>query len=138
MLLLYAAHHHAQMARFDDYADALRFDYLLDSFRDLGGEALLDLQTPREKLDQARNLTEADHLAVWNVCHVHLAEEWQHVVLAQAEHFDVFDDDHLVVGDAEERAFKQGLGIFGVATSKELQGFANALWGEDEAFALWV
>jgi hypothetical protein len=37
---------------------------------------------------------------------MHFAEEWQQVMLAQAEHFHVFDDDHLVIFFVEERAFE--------------------------------
>ncbi len=116
-----------KMAGFDDHAYALRLDYFLDGLGDLGGEALLNLQAAGEEFDQARNLAEADHLAIGNVGDVHFAEERQQVVLAEAEHFDVFDDYHLVVGDGEERAFEQGLGIFGVAAGQKLQGLPDAL-----------
>ena len=51
-------------------------------------------------------------LPLRDVGDVHLAEKRQHVVLAQAEQFDVFDDHHLVVIHGEERAFEQGLGVF--------------------------
>src|ERR1039458_8161204 len=37
----------------------------------------------------ARNLAQPDHLLLWQVGHVHLAVERQHVVLAQAEELDV-------------------------------------------------
>ncbi len=127
MLLFYAAHHHAEMAGFDDHAYALRLDYFLNGFGDLRGEAFLNLQAAGEEFDQARDLAQADHLAVGDVGYVHFAEERQQVVLAEAEHFYVFDDDHLVVGDGEERAFEQGFGIFGVAAGEELQRLANAL-----------
>ena len=50
VLLLDAAHHHAQMPGFDDDADALRFDGVLDGLGDLRGQALLDLQAAREQL----------------------------------------------------------------------------------------
>src|SRR6202034_1514910 len=98
MLLLNSAHHHAQVTGLDDYADALRFDHLLNGFGDLGGEALLNLQAAREEFDQAWNFAKANHFSIRDVGYVHLAEERQHMMLAEAEHFDVFDDDHLVVG----------------------------------------
>ena len=41
MLLLDAAHHHAQMSCFDDYSYALRFDSTLNRFSNLCCEALL-------------------------------------------------------------------------------------------------
>ena len=138
VLFFDAAHHHAEMAGFDDYADALRFDYFLDGFGDLGGEALLNLQAAGEEFDQARNFAEADDFAVGDVGDVHFAEERQHVVLAEAEHFDVFDDDHFVVGDGEERAFEQSFGVFGVAAGEKLHGLANALGSLLKAFAVRV
>jgi len=138
MLLLDAAHHHAQVAGFNDDANALRLDNFLNGFGDLGGEALLYLQAAGEEFDEARNFAEADDFAVGNVGHVHFAEERQQVVLAEAEHFDVLDDDHLVIRDGEERAFQQGFGIFGIAAGEELHGLANALGSLQKTFAVRV
>ncbi len=138
MLFLDASHHHAKMAGFDDDADALGFDHLLDGFGDLGGEALLYLEAAGEEFDEARNFAEADYFAVGDVGDVHFAEEREQVVLAEAEHFDVFDDDHFVVGDGKERALEQGVGVFGVSAREELQGFADALGCVLETFALWI
>ena len=138
VLLLDAAHHHAQVASLDDYAHALGFDYFLDGFGDLGGEALLDLQAAGKEFDETRDFAKADDFAVGDVRYVYFAEEWQQVVLAEAEHFYVLDDHHFVVGDGEERAFEQGFGIFGVAAGEELHGFANALGSLLEALAVRV
>src|ERR1022692_1790212 len=115
MLLFYAAHHHAQVASLDYHGYALRLDYFLDGFGNLRGEALLNLEAAGKEFDEARDFAESDHFAVGNVGYVHFAEERQQVMLAEAEHFYVFDDYHFVVRDGEERAFEQGLGIFGVA-----------------------
>src|ERR1700757_3081459 len=112
VLLFYAAHHHAEMARFDDHAHALRFDDLLDGLGDLRGEALLNLEAAREKFDEARNLAESNHAALGDVGDVHLAEKWQQMVLAQTEHLDVFDDHHLIVADGEQSSLEESLGIF--------------------------
>jgi len=138
VLFFDAAHHHAEMAGLDDYANALRLDYFLDGFGDLSGEALLNLQTAGENFDEARNFAEADYFAVGNVGDVHFAEEGQHVVLAEAEHFDVLDDDHFVVGDGEERAFEQSFGVFGIAAGKKLHGLANPFRSLLKAFAVRV
>ena len=78
-------------------------DHLLDRLGDLDGEPLLHLQPAREHVHEARDLREADDLAVGEVGHVGLAEERQQVVLAHREDVDVLDDHHLVVGDGEER-----------------------------------
>jgi len=103
MLFFNTAHHHAEMAGFDHYAHALRLDHFLYRLGDLGGKALLNLQAPRKYFDQPWNLAEPNDFAVWNIRHVHLAEERQHMVLALTEHFDVFHNHHFVVGDGEKR-----------------------------------
>src|ERR1700722_3175496 len=121
MLLLDAAHHHAQMPRLNDYADALGFDHFLDGFGDLGSEALLNLETAGEDFDQAWDFAETDHSAVGNVGDVDLAEERQQVVFAEAEDFNVFHDHNFVVTLGEKR-----------------HGLMNALWSTGEAFALGV
>src|SRR6202050_1375124 len=138
MLFFYAPHHHAQVARFDHHGYSLGFDYLLDGFGNLRGQSLLNLQAAGKEFDQAGDFAEADYLAVRDVGYMHFAEEWQQMVLAEAEHFYVFDDDHLVVVDGEERAFEQGLGIFAVAAGEELQGLVNSLRSLLETFAVRV
>src|SRR5580700_86640 len=126
MLLFDATHHHAEVTGFDDYADALRLDDFLDGLGNLRGKALLDLETTRKKLDQARNFAQADYSAFWDIGDVHFAEKRQHVMLAEAEHLNVFDDDHFVVADREKGTFKQGFGVFLVALSEKLHGFGDA------------
>src|SRR5258708_39875026 len=115
MLFFDAAHHHAQMPRLNDDADALRFDGVLDRLRNLRGHPLLDLQAAREDFDETRYFAQADDFSVWDIRHVHLAEKWQQVVFAQAEHFDVFYDDHLVVVDREQRLPQEGFRIVLIA-----------------------
>ncbi len=81
----------------------------LNGLGNLRGETFLNLQAARENLDQPRNFAQADDFAIGDVGDVNLAEERQHVVLAEAEHLDVFDDDHFVISDGEESAFEQEL-----------------------------
>ncbi len=127
VLLLDAAHHHAQVPCLDHHAHALRLDDLLDGFGDLRGQPLLHLQAAREDLDQARQLAQPDHFALRNVGDVHLAEEGQQVMFAEAEHLDVLHDHHLVVVDVEQRAFQQLFRIFAIALGQILQGLGIAL-----------
>src|SRR5215469_4041356 len=135
VLLLDTAHHHAEVARLDDHANTLGLAHLLDGLCDLGGEALLDLKAAREEFDQPWNFAEADDFAVRNVGHVHLSEERQHVVLAEAEHLDVFHDHHFVVGDREERALQQRFGVFVIAPGEEVESFVDPLGCAKETFA---
>src|SRR6266567_819655 len=111
------------MAGFDHYADALWLDYLLDGLGDLGGETFLNLQATGKQFDEARNLAEADDAAIGDVGDVDLAEEREQVVLAEAEDFDVFDDDHFIVVHGEEGALEQGFGIFLVSLGEKLHRF---------------
>src|SRR5689334_6391254 len=102
MLLFDATHHHAKMSCFHDNADALRLDDALNGLGDLRRHSLLHLETPGEYLDETRQFTEADDLAVRDICDVHFAEEWQHVMFTLGEHLDVFHDHHLVVVDGKQ------------------------------------
>ena len=138
VLFFDTAHHHAEMAGLDDDSDSLRLDDFLNCFRDLRGEAFLYLEPARKDFNQPWNLAEPDHPAFGDVRHVDLAEERQHVVLAQAEHFYVFDDDHLVIIDGEQSLLEHGLGIFAVTLGQELHRFVDALRRAREAFAGWV
>src|SRR5215472_12772406 len=126
------------MAGLDDYADALRFNHFLNCLGNLSGEAFLDLQAARKEFDETRNFAQSDNPSVWNIGYMHLAEKRQHMVLAQAEHLDVFDDDHLVVADGEKSALEQPFGIFVVALSEELHRLLNARRSVDESLAAGI
>src|SRR6478752_2838529 len=100
VLLLDTPHRHTEMCPLAHHRDTERLDLLENGVRNLVGQAFLQLQTPRENVDQPRNLAEADHLAIWNVRDMTLAEEWQQVMLAHAVEVDVADDYHLAIIDA--------------------------------------
>ena len=68
------------------------------------GQALLQLQPPREDVDEPGDLAEPDDSAVGDVRDVTLAEERQQVVLAQTVVVDVAHDYHFTVVDREQRA----------------------------------
>ena len=69
---------------------------------------------------------------------MHLAKERQHMVLAQAEHLDVFHDHHLVICDRKQSLTEQSLGIFLVASREELIGLLDALRRASKSLAIWV
>src|ERR1035437_2067405 len=115
VLLFHAAHHHAEMTGFADYAHAHRVDNLLDGLCYLLRQTLLNLQAPRKDVDDARNLAKADHLGFGKVGDVHFAEERQHMVLAHAEELDVAHNHHLVVLHVEESAVDYLLYVHAVA-----------------------
>jgi hypothetical protein len=102
-----------------DDRDPQRLDLLPDRFGDLVRQPLLDLQAPREDLDEPRDLAEADHLPVREVGDVAAAEERQQVVLAQAVEVDVADDHHLVVVDGEQRVVEHRIDVGLIAAREE-------------------
>src|SRR5258707_6050681 len=75
VLLFHAAHLHAQVARFDDYADALRRDFFLDGFGDLAGHAFLNLQATGKHVDQPGDFAQTDYLVAWQVSDVRFAKK---------------------------------------------------------------
>ena len=85
--------------------------YFLNGLRNLLREPLLDLQAARENVHNPRDLAQADDLVVGQVGHVHLAEEGQQMVLAQAEELDVLHHDHFVVLHFVKRAIHQLLNV---------------------------
>ena len=96
VLLFHAAHHHAQVPRLDDHADALGFEVVHQRAGDLVGQALLQLQTARVKIRQTRQLADAQDAALGDIADMAPAEKRQQVVLAEAEDLDILDDDHVV------------------------------------------
>src|SRR5262249_54885233 len=77
VLLLDPAHHHAQVDGFDHDADAGGSEHLLDRRGDFFGEPLLNLQPPREDLDQTGELGEAYDTTIRDVRDVCLPKEWE-------------------------------------------------------------
>src|SRR5579885_629103 len=55
VLFFHAAHHHAEMPRFDDHADSTRLNRLLNCVRDLVRQPLLNLKAAGEHIYQTRN-----------------------------------------------------------------------------------
>ena len=105
---------HRWVASSDD-ADALRLEPLLEEVGDLLGQPLLDLQAAGVHLDDPRDLRQPDDPAARDVGDRRGPEERQQVVLAQRVERDVLDDDHLAVGDVEDRAVDEPLGVDVVA-----------------------
>src|SRR5260370_6809098 len=95
VLLLHAAHLHAEMAGFDNHANTLRSDFFLDGLRDLAGHALLNLQAARKHVYHAGDLAEPQNPLVRQIAHMGLAEERQQMVFAETEEFDVLHAYHL-------------------------------------------
>jgi hypothetical protein len=78
-------------------ADPLRRQLLLEPVRNLHGEALLDLKPARKRLDDTRELGEADDALTREVRHVGDSVKRQKVVLAQRVERDLAHEHELVV-----------------------------------------
>ena len=61
-----------------------------------------------------------------------LAEERQHVMLAEAVEIDVLHDDHFAIVHREQRIVEDRIDIGVVAAGEELQRFLDALRSPDE------
>src|SRR5690606_17871194 len=131
-LLLDAAHHHAQVARLRDHREALGLQHLHQRVGDLRGHPLLQLQPAREQVDDARELRQPQHALVRHVADGRLAEERQHVVLAQRVELDALDDHHLGALGGEQGAVDHGGEVGVVAGGEEPERARHAFGRLDE------
>jgi len=138
VLLFDAAHLHTEVARFDNYADTLGADFFLDGLGDLAGEALLNLEAAGKHIDEARDFAKADDALIRQIGYVALAEERQKMVLAEAEEFNVLDDYHFVVSNAEGRAIENIFRVLVVAAGQEFQRLFVTFRSLAQAFAIWI
>ena len=88
---------------FDHHRHALWLEHPVNGLGDLRGHGFLRLEAAGEHLDHAGELAEAHDTSTRDVGDVHLAEEGQQVVLAQAVHLDVLYQHHVAVALGEER-----------------------------------
>src|ERR1051326_2962135 len=126
------------MLSFYDDGNTPGMNLLVDRFRDLRRQPFLNLQAPGKHVDEPGNFAEADHPAIGYVPDVAFAEKRKEMMFAQAEKFDIPDDDHLVVGDIKQCLVNQLVDIHLVAAGQETQGTINALGGVHEAIAARV
>jgi hypothetical protein len=104
-----AAHLRAQVPRLDRDGHAQGLQELFHRGRDLSGHPLLDLQAAGQDIDDPRDLRKTEYLPAWHVPDVAEPEEREKMVLAETVELDVLHDDHLVVGDIENRTIHNGL-----------------------------
>src|SRR5215472_8292471 len=135
LLLFDATHDHAEMAGFDDDANAFGAELFFDGAGDLISEALLNLQAAGVHVDEARDFAEAEDFFLWNVGDMAAPEEGEQMMFAEAVELDVFDHDHFVVADGESGAVENGVGVLTIAAGEKTQGFLEALGRAAQAFA---
>jgi hypothetical protein len=136
---VHPAHGHAAVLGFDDDADALGLQDLLNRLGDFRRQLLLDLQAARKAVDDAGQLGDADDAVVRQIAHMGPAQERQHVVLAEAHHADVAQHHQLVVAaDLVEGPLEIFAGIHVVAREQLLVGARDTAGGVQQALAVGV
>ena len=138
VLLLDAAHHHAQVDGLDNDAHAVRLERVLDGLRDLLRQPLLHLKSACEDIHDPRELAQPHDPTVGDVRDVCLAEERQHVVLAERVHLDVLYQDHRVVLLLEDRGADHVLDGLRVTARQELERPRDARGRPDQPLTLRV
>ena len=87
--LLHTPHLNAHVPSLDDYSNAFWSDNVLKRLCDLLGHLLLNLQASGVDIYHAWNFTKANDLAIWDLCHMHAADDRQQMVLTKAVKLDV-------------------------------------------------
>jgi hypothetical protein len=66
------------------------------------------------------SLLQSDHLVFRQIGYMHLSEKRQHVMLAEAEKFDVLHDHHLVVRNGVQRVVDDLMDVGLIAAGQKL------------------
>ena len=103
VLLLDAAHHHAEMNCFDDDPDPTRVQHILNGLRYLLCKPLLHLQSARKDFNYSRQLGQPDNLSIRNVRDVSLSKKRKHVVLTHRVQLNIAHNNHVFVRLVENR-----------------------------------
>src|ERR1051325_729820 len=89
------------------------------------GQSFLNLQAASKHINNSRYFTEAEYFVAREISHVRLAEEGQHMVLAEAEELDIFDDHHLVILDLEDGAVKEFVNVGMITAGQKTESLAH-------------
>ena len=138
ILLLHPAHLHAEVPRLDHHHHAEWVERFLDAVLDLPREPLLYLQAAREDVYNASQLAQSGDMPIGNVGDVYLAEEGEHMMLAEGVKLDVLHDHHLAVVVLKGGSTEHRLGILMVASGECLERLGDAYRRLLEAIAVGV
>lgn len=136
--LLDTSHNHAQVAALHDNRDTLGLEDLHDSIGHLLGQALLDLQSAREQVGNARQLANSNHGVAGDVADMHLAREGHQVVLAHAKDLNVLDDHHFVMALLEDGPVDDVAHVLLVALGEIEHGLGVTLGRGEETLTVGV
>src|SRR5690606_38229771 len=115
------------MTAFDHHRHTRRLKSAMDTIAHLIGEALLNLQSPRNNIDHAADVAQPDDVTARDISDMCFTKEGQHVMLAHRIDFDVLDYYHLTVLFFKHSAAQYMSSIKVIAMCQELQSFGYAL-----------
>lgn len=126
------------MTGLHDHGYALRLQDLSDRERHLLRQPLLDLESTGEHLCEACQFGETQYSSIWDIAYVHLSSEGYHMMLAQREDLDIFNNDKLIVIFMKDSSVDQITDVFLIAFSKVKHGFCIALRRPSQALSVWI
>lgn len=135
ILFFDAAHHHAQVLGLDHDRHAHGLERIFESGGDLGGQALLDLQSPGEQVHDSRDLADTDDFAVGDIADVGFSEKWHEMMFAKTENLNIFDDDHFIVFFLKNGPVQYVVQGFPVPFGEKLIDFRHPIGGAEQALA---
>jgi hypothetical protein len=136
--LLHTSHDHAKMTALHDNSDALRLEYFGDGQSNLFSQSFLYLQPSAEHLGQPGQLAESQDPTIWDVADMHLTNEGDHMMFAETEDLDIFDNDKLVVIFVEDSAIDEISHVLFVAFCEVHESFRVSLGGLAKSFSLGI
>ena len=126
MLFFDSAHHHAEVPGFNHHRYATRLQGGFQCFQDLLSQSLLCLEPAREKVDDAGNFAEADHLFPRQVPNVYLPEEREEVMFAEGIELNIFEEDEFLCLRRKEGVSHSLLRRLFVSSCEKLHRFREA------------
>ncbi len=123
------------MLRFDHDRNPDWMQRFHESIGDLDSELLLNLQAPREDVDDAGDLGKADHFPVRNVSNVGLANERKEMMFAHRVKLDVLNQNDFARIGGEDRTVDYVFEILPVAVGYKLKGARRARWRPQQTFS---
>lgn len=138
VLLLHAAHLHAEVLGCAGHYYAVVGKRLTQEFAHLSREAFLHLQTAREVVNHTCELGESYHLAARYIAYGYASEEGKYVVLAEGVELDVFYDNHAGTGMFKDSLRCRSCRVYMVTGGSIEHGFRCADGRFHESFALGV
>lgn len=138
VLLLNAAHLHAEVLGCAGYYYTIVGERLAQEFAHLRRETFLHLQAAGKVIYHTGEFRETYHLAARYVAYRYASEERKYMVLAEGVEFDVFNDNHARPGMFEDSLRGGGHRVYAVTGRSVKHGLRRSDGCFHESFALGV